>query len=42
MKLTPNLETMAGISMVELSPDRKLMAFGTRDGEIGVVVDMRS
>lgn len=33
---------MAGVSTISLSPACKYMAFGARDGEIGVVVDTRS
>lgn len=32
---------MAGLSVIAVSPNCNYMAFGTRDGEVGIVLDSR-
>lgn len=42
IKLTPHIQSMNDITAFALSPDRKILAVGTSDGEFGLVVDLRS
>ena len=38
MKLTPHINSMNELMSYSISPDRKILAFGTSDGEFGLAL----